>query len=256
VRRRALQAASIGALAFGGVAGGYGIAAMRESQGMGQEAVAPQRVLTAVEENDEGIRRFRDRDYAGALEHFGRAMELAPGNAEYMNNHAYALLRAGRTDEALAALQEVVAQHPDREVAYSNLAEAQLAKRDTAGAITTMQALLAIGPSPARRDEAETLLARLGADAWDTAEWEDSQATEVTDAPVEDAGQPWDEWTPPDVGSRVDTVVTENGMTITSRAWSGGAGLTRRRRLGPDGRWRDTVLLNATPRDTLRIGWP
>ncbi|HEY0017645.1 MAG TPA: protein kinase [Longimicrobium sp.] len=254
VRRRALQAAGIGVLAFGGVAGGYGIAAMREAQGTVPSAAAPTRILTAVEENEEGIRRFRDRDYAGALEHFGRAMQQAPGNAEYMNNHAYALLRAGRTDQALAALQEVVAQHPEREVAYSNLAEAQLAKGDTAGVITTMQALLAIGPSDARRHEAETLLARLGADAWDTAEWEDTQP--VDEAPVEDAGQPWDGWTPPEVGAGVDTVIAENGMRITERARIGGAGIVRRRVRDRDGRWRDTVMLHTSPRDTLRIGLP
>ena len=218
VRRRALQAAGIGTLAFGGIAGGYGIAAMREAQAP-MEAVAPERVLTPVEENEEGIRRFRDRDYAGALEHFGRAMEKAPGNAEYMNNHAYALLRAGRTDEAIARLQEVIAQHPQREVAYSNLAEAQLVKRDTAGAITTMQALLAIGPSESRRSEAQTLLARLGADEWDTTEWEDSQATDG-DIPV-DEDQPAEGWTQPGPGIEVDTVFGENGMTITYRSWSG-----------------------------------
>jgi tetratricopeptide (TPR) repeat protein len=257
VRRRALQAAGIGALAFGGIAGGYGIAAMRAAEGT-TEAAVPTRVLTAVEENEEGIRRFRDRDYAGALEHFARAMEKAPGNAEYMNNHAYALLRAGRTDEALAALQEVIAQHPEREVAYSNLAEAQLARGDSAGAITTMQALLAIGPSPARRSEAETLLARLGANTWDTAEWEDTQATDG-DIPVEEdpqPQQPWEGWTPPDVGAEVDTVVAEDGVRITERARIGGAGILRRRFRGRDGRWRDTLMVHTTPRDTLRIGWP
>ncbi|HEX6370053.1 MAG TPA: protein kinase [Longimicrobium sp.] len=215
VRRRALQAAGIGALAFGGVAGGYGIAAMRESESSVQ-SVVPTRVLTAVEENEEGIRRFRDRDYAGALEHFGRAMQKAPDNAEYMNNHAYALLRAGRTDEAIAALQEVIGQHPEREVAYSNLAEAQLARRDTAGAITTMQALLAIGPSPARRDEAETLLGRLGADVWDTQEWDDTQATD-SEVPEEDQ-QPWPDFSAPDAGATVDTIVSGDGVTITQTA--------------------------------------
>ncbi|MBW3570811.1 MAG: protein kinase [Gemmatimonadetes bacterium] len=213
VRRRALQAAGIGALAFGGIAGGYGIAAMRESQGMAQAPVPP-RVLTAVEENEEGIRRFRDRDYTGALDHFARAAEKAPGNAEYVNNHAYTLLRAGRTDQAVAALQEVVARHPRREVAYSNLAEAQLARGDTAGAITTMQALLAIGPSAARRAEAETLLARLGADVWDTQEWEDTQAADGQ-MRVDGAGQPWDGWTPPDDGADVDTRFPHDGVTIT-----------------------------------------
>jgi hypothetical protein len=219
VRRRALQAIGIAALAFGGVAGGYGIAAMRASEGTPRQSVVPDRILTAVEENEEGIRRFRDRDYAAALESFGRAMQKAPGNAEYMNNHAYALLRAGRAADAIAALQEVVAQHPEREVAYSNLAEAQLAQGDTAGAITSMQALLAIGPSPARRDEAETLLGRLGADTWDTQEWEDTQAAEANaeDVPVDDVS-PWQDGLPPAPRVFADTVFSEDGMTITYRS--------------------------------------
>jgi TolA-binding protein len=264
VRRRALQAAGIGALAFGGVAGGYGIAAMRESQAPMQAVAQPPRVLTAVEENEEGIRRFRDRDYADALEHFASAMEKAPGNAEYMNNHAYALLRAGRAQEAIAALQEVIGQYPEREVAYSNLAEAQLAQGDTAGAITTMQALLAIGPSESRRNEAEVLLARLGADEWDTTEWEDSQATDG-DILVEDNPQPsgGEGWALPDEGVEVDTVQRENGaMAVTSRYWSrsgsssAAGGATRMRMRGRDGRWRDTVILHTEPRETLRIRSP
>ncbi|HEX2080030.1 MAG TPA: protein kinase [Longimicrobium sp.] len=253
LRKRALQAAALTALAFGGIAGGYGIAAMREASGTVQQ-VTPPRVLTAAEENEEGLRRFRAGEYQEALEHFDRALQKAPGQAEYMNNRAYTLLRAGRTDEALAELQEVIAQHPGREVAYSNLAEAQLAKGDTAGAITTMQALLAIGPSPARRDEAETLLARLGADRWDTAEWEETQdpPADVPDEPE----LPWDGWTVPDVGTSVDTTYTDGGMTITERAWGGGAGIARSRVRDRDGRWRDTLYLNPSPRDTLRIGWP
>jgi tetratricopeptide (TPR) repeat protein len=225
LRKRALQAAGVAALAFGGIAGGYGIAAMREASGTVQQ-VTPPRVLSAAEENEAGLRRFRAGEYDEALAHFDRALQKAPGQAEYMNNRAYTLLRAGRTDEALAELQEVIAQHPGREVAYSNLAEAQLAQGDTAGAITTMQALLALDPSPARRNEAEVLLARLGADRWDTAEWEDTQDPRA-DAPDEDE-RPWDGWTAPDVRTQVDTIFSDGGVTITGREPGGDPWMGRR----------------------------
>jgi hypothetical protein len=74
---------------------------------------------------------------------------------------------------------------------------------------------LAIGPSPARRGEAETLLARLGADVWDTQEWEDTQATDapVQDVPVDDV-PPW-QGESPSGPVIADTVYSEDGMTIT-----------------------------------------
>ena len=248
LRKRALQAAAVTMLAFGGIAGGYGIAAMREAQGrMPPAAVAPPRVPTAAEENAEGIRHFRAGRYDQALEAFARAMQKAPGQAEYMNNHAYALLRAGRIAEALAALHEVVAQHPYREVAYSNLAEAQLVAGDTLGAIETMRSLLAIGPSPARQREAEMLLTRLGADPWDDGEWAEEPEPEP---------DPWEEWIRPEIGAEVDTVHSDEGVTITERAWGGRAGIVRRRTRTPEGRWRDTLYLSPSPRDTLRIGMP
>ena len=187
MRTLGARAAVVAVLASGGVMGGIALAANREYEG---GPAAPARVLTAVEENEEGLRRFRAGEYGLSLGHFRRAMEKAPGQAEYMNNHAYALLRAGRPQEAVTALQDVIAQHPGREVAYSNLAEAQLALADTAGAITTLNALLATDPSQGRRREAEIFLRRLGGDSWDTAEWDDVQQAETVDVPA-DAGDPW-----------------------------------------------------------------
>jgi Flp pilus assembly protein TadD len=183
LRRRLVQAATIAAMGLGAVAGGYGLVQMRAAGG--ETVRTPPRELNAAEENQEGLLRFRRDDYQGALESFARAVQKAPGNAEYANNHAYALLRAGRAHEAVSALSDVVARYPQRQVAYSNLAEAQLVAGDTAGAIASMQSLLALYPNPTRRREAESLLERLGAPAWDLAEWEDTQDAVEDSAPLE-----------------------------------------------------------------------
>ena len=248
--------AAVAVLASGGVMGGIALAANRAYEGA---PAAPARVLTAVEENEEGLRRFRAGEYGLSLGHFRRAMEKAPGQAEYMNNHAYALLRAGRPQEAVTALQEVIGQHPEREVAYSNLAEAQLALADTAGAITTLNALLATNPSQGRRREAEIFLRRLGGDSWDTAEWDDVQQAETVDVEA-DAGDPWTD-VPMDDGMTVDTTFSEMGRTITTRVGSTaesrvGTRGTIRSRTYSGGRWRDTIVFRAEPGETLRVGTP
>jgi hypothetical protein len=254
LRKRALQVATVGAMAAGAVAGGYGLAAMR-AEGPPAMVQAP-RILNAAEENEAGLGRFRARQYGAALESFARAKEKAPDNAEYANNYAYALLRAGRGHDAVAALSDVVAQYPERQVAYSNLAEAQLAVGDTAGAVTSMQALLALDPAPARRREAEALLDRLGAYDSDFQEWE-----EVQEAPPQrdltDPGS-WDEWIGEQIRPQVDTTYTDDGgMTVTSSVGTaGGSGVIRRRTWSERDGWRDTVIIQASPRDTMRIGVP
>jgi hypothetical protein len=246
MRTLAARAAVVAVLASGGVMGGIALAANREYEGA---PAAPARVLTAVEENEEGLRRFRAGEYGLSLGHFRRAMEKAPGQAEYMNNHAYALLRAGRPREAVTELQDVIAQHPEREVAYSNLAEAQLALADTAGAITTLNALLATNPSQGRRREAEIFLRRLGGDSWDTAEWDDAQQAETVEVPS-DAGDPW---TDAPVVPTMDTTTTISTTRAEPRL--GTHGIIRRRTYS-GGRWRDTIVFRAEPGETLRVGTP
>jgi hypothetical protein len=254
LRKRALRAATIAAMGVGAVAGGYGLAAMRAESPPAM--VEAPRILNAAEENEAGLSRFRAGEYAEALQAFERARQKAPGNAEYANNHAYALLRAGRTADAVAALSQVVADYPERQIAYSNLAEAQLAQGDTAGAVASMQALLALDPAPARRREAETFLDRFGASQPDLEEWED-----VQDAPAQpDLTDPasWDEWIGQQVEPRTDTVYqSDGGIIVTQRVGTAdGTGVIRRRTWSERDGWRDTVIIQASPRDTMRIGVP
>ena len=256
-RKRAVQAATIAAMGLGAVGAGYGLVALRAESGP-SAAVAPTRVLSAVEENEDGLAKFRDSRFAEAVESFARAMEKAPGQAEYANNHAYALLRAGRTEDAVTALSDVVAQYPERQIAYSNLAEAQLAAGDTAGAVASMQSLLALDPAPVRRREAESLLARLGAGESDMEEWEDVRDAPAVTGPDLSDQESWDEWVGEQVESRTDTTYgSDGGMTVTSRVGTaGGSGMVRRRTWSQRDGWRDTLILQASPTDSVRFGVP
>jgi hypothetical protein len=238
-RKRALQAATVAAMGVGAVAGGLGLAAMRAESPPAM--VEAPRVLNAAEENQAGLAEFRDGDYAAALRAFARAKEKAPGQAEYANNYAYALLRSGRRHEAVSALSEVVERYPERQIAYSNLAEAQLAVGDTAGAVASMQSLLALDPTPARRREAETFLDRLGASHSDFEEWEDVQEASAWPPVVtepQDSGSPY-EYDGDESQNLVPSdgdfeVITTTVTADTTTGWSGdpqgGTGVIRRRR--------------------------
>lgn len=57
-------------------------------------------------------------DHAAALGHFAEAVRLQPGNTEYRYNHAVTLNFLGRTDEAEAALEALIALAPDQARAH------------------------------------------------------------------------------------------------------------------------------------------
>lgn len=270
-RSLALRAAGVAVLGTGGVAGGVALAANRAYQAPASLQAAPR--LSAGEENQAGLREFRRMDFKAAAEHFRLAAEGAPDNAEFQNNYAYAVYRAGDRDEGIRLLKDVVSRYPHREVAYSNLAEAQLAKPDTTGAVNTLLTLLAIQPSPARRREAETLLARLGFGA---GVWEDP-ATDVAEneggmddptydgegmpgmdgAPGED-GQPGEDGRAGQAGEDARKPGAAGGVTIRigDETWSsagGHAGLTRVRRGGNGGKADTVVSVDAEGRTTRTV---
>ncbi|HVT79435.1 MAG TPA: tetratricopeptide repeat protein [Phycisphaerae bacterium] len=56
-----------------------------------------------------------------SLEYFSRAVKASPSNAEYHNNHANALMMAGRVTDALEAFQQAVQLRPDISEAHRNL---------------------------------------------------------------------------------------------------------------------------------------
>ena len=161
---KARRAATMGlAIVLGGSVLGTGFAAAVDGglidRVFGGSSAAPAGDARAL--NAEGLQLFRERQYEDALQRFRRALEITPRHPEYWNNYGYTLVRLRRFSEAAQVLGSLVAAHPDRGVAYSNLAEAQLASGDTAAAVGTLERLLAAGPSDRLRTEAETLLGRL-----------------------------------------------------------------------------------------------
>jgi tetratricopeptide (TPR) repeat protein/tRNA A-37 threonylcarbamoyl transferase component Bud32 len=115
----------------------------------------------AKEVNASGRRLFDRSAYDSALDRFARAMRMDPENPEYQNNYAYALLRLGRTDDAVRELEALATRFPRRSLVFWNLAEAYLVKADTTNAIITLHRLMNAEPPEARRAEAQRLLDRL-----------------------------------------------------------------------------------------------
>ncbi|HEX2091671.1 MAG TPA: protein kinase [Longimicrobiaceae bacterium] len=168
VRRRTVAAAALAATLLGGGAAALELNSAPEGDPeSGRPAPAAARrspVALAREANAEGLRHFRARRYDAALTEFRRAHRLAPEEGEFRNNLGYTLVRLRRADEAVRVLAAVVEHHPERQVAYLNLADAYLLRGDTAAAIATLESLLARDPPRRRRESAEWLLARLRPD--------------------------------------------------------------------------------------------
>jgi len=74
--------------------------------------------------NDEGLALLRANDFAGAVVAFERAVAADGADIEVRNNLGYALIKGGRSDEAVAVLGRVLMQTPDRSSAWANLSEA------------------------------------------------------------------------------------------------------------------------------------
>jgi len=110
----------------------------------------------------EGERHLDSRDWSAALDAFGRAAEIAPGDAQAHLGKARAYLGLGRPRLALTALDRAQTTRPDlADVAYQRgLAHAQLGDRSEA--VAAFRAFLRrAAPSDARRAAAEHRIERL-----------------------------------------------------------------------------------------------
>ena len=77
-----------------------------------------------------GLARLRSGDPAAAIDHFGKAGRLDPGNPLVLYLHASALSAAGRTEEAIAAYRTLLAAQPDHSQGASDLSDLLLAGGD------------------------------------------------------------------------------------------------------------------------------
>jgi Flp pilus assembly protein TadD len=84
-----------------------------------------------------------------AIEHFSRAVRLAPNNAEARNNLGLALLRQGRLAEAEPHFRAAVELNPRYFKAHENLGAVYLRTERLDAAIASLQTALSIRPSEA-----------------------------------------------------------------------------------------------------------
>jgi LSD1 subclass zinc finger protein len=88
-------------------------------------------------QNNLGTAAFRSGDLQAAILAFQRAAEANPSDPAILDNWAFALLRAQRSDEAVHVLAGLLHRFPDRATAWINLSEAATA--DTASATTALK---------------------------------------------------------------------------------------------------------------------
>eukprot|EP00344_Euplotes_crassus_P012701 CAMPEP_0197000282 /NCGR_PEP_ID=MMETSP1380-20130617/5256_1 /TAXON_ID=5936 /ORGANISM="Euplotes crassus, Strain CT5" /LENGTH=578 /DNA_ID=CAMNT_0042417519 /DNA_START=9 /DNA_END=1745 /DNA_ORIENTATION=+ len=68
-----------------------------------------------------GVVEFAERNYSGAAEHFGKAVEREPNNYNYCNKYGAALANHLRTDEALQMYDRALALRPNLVRTWANV---------------------------------------------------------------------------------------------------------------------------------------
>ena len=82
-----------------------------------------------------------------AIEHYRVALAQDSTNVAYPNNLAFALIRAGRPNEATPVLMRALERFPGEALLHKNLGLARLRTGDLAGAIKSLDAALDGDPS-------------------------------------------------------------------------------------------------------------
>jgi hypothetical protein len=106
----------------------------------------------------EGGALFERGDLAGAAARFRQAVAMAPANAGYRNDLAWALFQTGDVEGAGRELDVVIRLDPRRAIAYANLGEVRRARGDVAGAIAAYQRFLQLNRDPRREEIARAKL--------------------------------------------------------------------------------------------------
>jgi serine/threonine protein kinase len=115
----------------------------------------PDPTLDAFVYNDEGMRLFNQRQYAGALEMFEQAVRIDPLSADYRRNYGLTLMELGRAEEAAEQFESAIRIAPTRADSYFNLARVRQAMGDLDGAIAAYEGYVARETDPDRRAIAE-----------------------------------------------------------------------------------------------------
>ena len=106
-------------------------------------------------------------DHAGAVETYARLVELAPGNAGYLNNLAWSLAETGALDDALNAAEKAVAAAPNQPAILDTLGGVLLKLNRTEAAVATLRKAVDLAPG---RDDIRVTYAEALAAAGQTAQ--------------------------------------------------------------------------------------
>ena len=109
----------------------------------------------------EGRRALQARNFGAAADFFRRASEVDPNNAGYRDGYAFALLNLGRAEEAERVLVEAIRVNPQYDLLHSHMADALLARGDTAGAVQSLERFLQLTPDRAAQTQAQQRLQAL-----------------------------------------------------------------------------------------------
>jgi Flp pilus assembly protein TadD len=94
----------------------------------------------------EGRRALQERNFGAAADYFRRASAADPNNASYRDGYAFALLNLGRAEEAERVLVEAIRINPQYDLLHSHMADARLARGDTAGAVQSLERFIQLTP--------------------------------------------------------------------------------------------------------------
>jgi len=94
-----------------------------------------------------GIKKFFGRDFNGALPYYEKAIEVNPTNPVLFDLKGYSLLRAGRTHDAVAALEHAITLDPGYVWGHYNLALAYWAEGEKDQAVGEVRKAIEIDPA-------------------------------------------------------------------------------------------------------------
>jgi tetratricopeptide (TPR) repeat protein len=94
-----------------------------------------------------GVKKFFGHDFNGALPYYEKAIEVNPTNPVLFDLKGYSLLRAGRTHDAVVALEHAIALDPGYVWGHYNLALAYWAEGEKDQAVAEVRKTIEINPS-------------------------------------------------------------------------------------------------------------
>lgn len=102
---------------------------------------------TAAALNDEGMRLYKEKNYAGAVLKFTEAAKLEPTSALFANNAGFALYKLQQYEDSVRWYQQAIKLDPQRAVAYVNLADADMQLQRNQEAKENYQKYLQLAPN-------------------------------------------------------------------------------------------------------------